>query len=102
MSAIPWYKSPILISQIVTVVSTITAIEPKVATSLGLTSVDAINQTVTAVFGVIAVIATAYGAVKRVTSPLQPLTLTQAGADIHPATIASQLAPIPVVTPKAP
>jgi hypothetical protein len=102
MSALPWYKSQVLISQIVTVISAITAIAPKVATALGLTSVDAINQTVTAVFGVIAVAATAYGAVRRVNSPLQPLTLTQADADAHPATVATQVAPVPVVTAKVP
>lgn len=88
-AVIPWYQSPVLISQIVTFISAATAIAPKAATTLGWTSTDAISQSITAVFGVVALVATAYGTFKRATAKAQPLTLTQAGADNHPATIAA-------------
>jgi hypothetical protein len=87
IGATVWYESPVMISQVVTFLSATVAIAPKFATALGLTSTDAINQTVTAVFGVIALLATAYGAVKRAKSTTQPLTLTQGSADVHPATL---------------
>lgn len=98
--ALPWYRSPVYVSQVVTFLSALTAIAPKVATALGLTSTDAINQTVTAVFGVIALGSTAYGAIKRARSAIQPLTLTQTGADVHPNTVANAQAPLPVTGSK--
>ena len=87
--AIPWYRSPVLISQVVTFISAATALSPKLAALVGLTTPDAITQAVTQVFGVVALVSTAYGAIKRAQSPVQPITLTQSGADIHPNTIAA-------------
>lgn len=90
LDALPWYRSPVMVSQVVSAISALTAIAPKLATQFGLTSPDAITQVVTSVFGVIAFSAAMYGAIKRKNSTIQPLTLTQAGADIHPQTVANQ------------
>lgn len=87
--ALPWYKSPVMISQVVAAVSAFAEVAPKIATTMGLTSADAINQTVTGAFGVIALGAAIYGGIKRAQSRLEPLTLTQSGADQHPQTLAN-------------
>jgi len=99
LDAIPWYRSQVMISQVVTFVSAVTALVPKLATTLGLTSADVINQSVTTVFGAIAVVATIYGAIQRARSTIQPLTLTQADADIHPQTLANAAATLPTRQP---
>jgi hypothetical protein len=57
---------------------------------------DTISKDVDAVFQVIAIGAGLYSAYKRKTSTLQPLTLTQTGADLHPQTLANAQAPLPV------
>jgi hypothetical protein len=98
LDAIPWYRSPVMISQVVSFISALTAIAPKLTNAVGLTSPDAITQTVTAVFGVITLVSTTYGAVKRARSTIQPITLTQAAADVHPQTLAN--AP-PAATPRS-
>jgi len=102
LDALPWYRSPVMISQVVSFLSALTAISPKLATALGWTSTDAINTAVTSVFGVIAILAPLYGAWKRKTSVIQPLTLTQTGADLHPNTLANAEKPLPVTGGKAP
>jgi hypothetical protein len=89
-AAAPWYTSKVQIAQVVTLLSALTAMSPKIAATLGLTSLAAIQSTVEAVFGTIAFIAPLIGTWFRSKSPMQPLTLTQAGADAHPATIASK------------
>lgn len=81
-----------MIAQVVTAVSAVTAIAPKLATYFGLTSSDAISHAVTATFGIIAILAPIYGSIKRARSTAQPLTLTQAAADSHPATVANAVA----------
>jgi hypothetical protein len=83
--AIPWYQSPQLIGLITTIVSAAIAIYgPK----LNISSTD-ITTVVTDIFGVIALIAPIIGTVLRIKSTVQPVTLTQAAADVHPNTIAS-------------
>jgi hypothetical protein len=91
MNAIPWYRSPVYIGAVVTILSTLASLAPKTFTALGLTSPDAISHTVDTVFQLIALGAGAFTAYKRSSSTAQPLTLTQTGADIHPATIANDV-----------
>lgn len=93
--ALPWYRSPVMISQVVTAISALAAVAPKIATKIGLTSTDVISSDVTAIFGVIAILAPIYGAFKRAKSTVQPLTMTQAGADVHPNTIINNEKPLP-------
>jgi hypothetical protein len=87
LPATPWYNSKVQIAQVVALVSALTAISPKIASTLGLTSLAAIQTTVEAVFGTIAFIAPVVGTWFRAKSTVQPLTLTQAAADAHPATL---------------
>jgi len=84
MNALPFYKSPVYIGAIVTILSTLASLAPKTFTALGLTSPDAISHTVDTVFQLIALGAGAFTAYKRSSSTIQPLTLTQASADVHP------------------
>lgn len=87
VGALPWYRSPQQIGLVTTAVSAALALFPQASHWLGLTNPGDIANAVTAVFGVITLIAPIVGGVWRAKSPLQPLTLTQAGADVHPATI---------------
>jgi hypothetical protein len=86
--AIPWYQSPVMISQVVTAITAATAFAPQVAVKVGLTDQTAITGTVTTIFGFISIVATLYGAIKRARAPVQPLTLSPASAAAHPATVA--------------
>jgi hypothetical protein len=95
VGALPWYQSPVMIAQVVTAITAFTAIAPQVAVKFGLTDQSAITNTVSSLFGVIAFIATLYGAFKRKTSTVQPLTMTQAAADVHPATAVAKANPLP-------
>jgi hypothetical protein len=96
LDAIPWYKSPQQIGLVTTAVSAFIALFPKVGQLLGWSSPSDISNGVTAVFGVIALVAPIVGTFIRAKSTVQPLTLTQAGADIHPNTLANAAAPLPV------
>lgn len=89
-SAIPWYQSPVYIGAVVTVVSSLLSVAPKLATELGLTSSDAISHLVDTVFGFVALLAGSYTAWKRANSSVQPITMTKAGAANHPVTLANQ------------
>jgi hypothetical protein len=87
LPAVPWYQSPVQIAQLTTAVTALAAVSPKVAAFLGLTTPDAINTTVQNVCGGVSFLALLYGIFKRAKSPIQPLTLTQARADTHAATV---------------
>ena len=89
MNAIPWYKSPQQIGLVTTAISALIAIFPKLGQELGWTSPSDVTNGVTQVFGVIAVIAPLVGALVRARSKIQPLTLTQSAADVHPNTLAN-------------
>ena len=91
LNPIPWYKSPVQVAQVATAISALIAVFPRVGNWLGLTSPTAVNDAVTAVFGVIALVAPVVGTVLRAKSPIQPLTLTQTSADakITPETAAA-------------
>jgi hypothetical protein len=105
-AAIPWYKSPQTIGLITTFVAAAVALFPKVGTALGLTSPTAIATAVENGAGVVALIAPFVGVVVRSMQKTgQPITLTQAGADAHPATLAAEAAaanPSMVVPPDHP
>ena len=87
VGAAPWYQSPVQITQITTFISAVIAMFPKWGVAMGLETPEKINTAVTATFGFIAVIAPFVGMVLRAKSTIQPLTLTQGKADIHPATL---------------
>jgi hypothetical protein len=100
MNAIPWYKSPVYIGAVITILSTLLSLLPKVAAALGLTDPDAISTTVNSGFQVIALIAGVFTAVKRQTSTIQPLTLTKQAASDKTAEI--QASPMSVPTSQPP
>lgn len=91
MNPIPWYKSPVQISLVTTIVSGLISLFPKVGAALGITSSEAAGNVVTQVFGAIAVLAPIVGAIFRAKSPVQPLTLTapSAAAQVTPASQAA-------------
>jgi hypothetical protein len=81
---------------VVTLVSALAAISPKVANTFGLTSLAAIQTAVESIFGTIAVLAPVLGTIWRARSNLQPLTLTKASAAAHPATVSAAVAAMPI------
>jgi hypothetical protein len=107
VGALPWYKSPQTIGLVTTAVSAFIALSPKLGTLLGLNSPTAVENAVTVVFGFIAFVAPVIGTIVRSNSKLQPITLTQAAADAHPASVAVEAAeaapileaPIPMPAP---
>jgi hypothetical protein len=88
-AAIPWYKSPQTLGLITTAVSAIVAAFPKIGQILGWSSPSDVSAAVSAAFGFVAIIAPIIGTIVRAKSTVQPLTLTQKGADVHPATVAA-------------
>lgn len=94
-TAIPFYKSPQTIGLIATFIAAAVALFPKVGVMLGLTSPGAIQTAVENVASVIALLAPVVGTIIRTKSKEQPITLTQAGADSHPVTVASKPIPLP-------
>jgi hypothetical protein len=97
VTAIPWFRSPQTIGLITTFIAAAVALFPKAGVLLGLTTPGAIQTAVENIAGVIALLAPVVGTVFRVKSTLQPITLTQAAADVHPVTIAAHVPP-PVST----
>lgn len=90
--AIPWYRSPVVIAQVSSLVSGIVAIIPKSSAiaALGLTNPETVNTDVTLVFSIIAGVAQLVALIARTRSSIQPVTLTQVGADLHVNTLAVQ------------
>jgi hypothetical protein len=89
-AAIPWYRSPQTIGLITTFVAAAVALFPKAGAALGLTSPTAISTAVSNIAGIVAMIAPVVGTIVRAKQTSgQPITLTQAAADVHPATIAA-------------
>jgi hypothetical protein len=97
-AAIPWYRSPQTIGLITTFIAAAVALFPKAGVLLGLTSPGAIQTAVENIAGIIALLAPVVGTIFRVKSKEQPITLTQAAADTHPATVAAEATPA-VATP---
>jgi|SRR5580693_4982404 hypothetical protein len=86
--ALPWYRSPVYIGAVTTVLSTLLSLSPKAATAIGLNTPGSVSSAVEAVFQIVALGAGIFTALKRQTSASQPLTLTQKGADTNTATVA--------------
>lgn len=100
VGAIPWYKSPQTIGLITTFIAAGIALFPKVGAKFGLTSPDAISAAVQNIFAGISVVAPMIGVIVRSMQKTgQPITLTQAGADAHPATLAAQAAAVSAALP---
>jgi hypothetical protein len=99
-AAIPWYKSPQTIGLLTTFVAGAIALFPKLGAALGLTSPAAISTAVQNIAAAVATVAPVVGVVVRAMQKTgQPITLTQAGADAHPATIAAKAAAAPIPAP---
>jgi hypothetical protein len=91
-AAIPWYQSSVQKGHLITAISALIALSPRIAKMLGLTTPDAVASLVEVVFGIGAFVGPVIGSFIRAHSTLQPLTLTQGNADVHPATIAAERA----------
>lgn len=102
VTAIPFYKSPQTIGLVTTFVSAAIALFPKAGQLLGLAAPGAVESAVTSIFGAIAVIAPIVGAIARTKSTVQPITLTQAQADVHPVTVAANMAAMSGALPVSP
>jgi hypothetical protein len=95
-AAIPFYRSPQTIGLITTFIAAAVALFPKAGQLLGLTSPTEIATAVSNIAGLVALVAPVIGTIFRVKqSSGQPITLTQAGADAHPATLAAEAAAAP-------
>lgn len=90
VGAVPWYQSPVQISQVTTFVSAVIAMFPKWGAAIGLTTPETVNTAVTTTFGFIALVAPFVGMILRAKSKIQPLTINQAKADAHPATAVAE------------
>jgi|ERR1700722_208836 len=89
VGALPWYRSPVMIGAVVTIISTLAGLAPKAFAAVGLNNPTTIETTVAAAFQIFALLSGIFTAIKRTTSAVQPLTTTQAAADAHPATAAA-------------
>lgn len=87
--AAPWYTSKVQLTQLSTAVFALIAVFPKIGQWLHLTSESDVSNAVSAIAGVAALLSPILGTIFRARSPLQPLTLTKAGADAHPQTQAA-------------
>ena len=88
--AIPWWQSPQQIKTVATEVSVLAAFLPKskIVAALGLSDPNTVSGYITSGAGALAGALLAWSFVQRIFSKIQPLTLTKAGAAIHPATLA--------------
>jgi hypothetical protein len=86
VGALPWYKSPVQITQVAAFLSAVIALYPKLGTLLGITTPADVTTFVQTAFGGIALFAPLVGAILRARSTIQPLTLSKSGAENHPAT----------------
>ena len=79
--AAPWYTSPVMVSSIVSLLSTVGAVVPKLGHVLNVWGTNGTIQVVEAGLGLIAAAAAAYATSKRAGSAVAPLTLTKKAAD---------------------
>lgn len=85
--AIPWYKSPTIISSISTMVSMLVVLAPKLTDAIGLTASN-VPMVVNTTFEVIAALSAAVAGISRARSTVQPVVSGPAAAAVHPSTIA--------------
>ncbi len=86
LGAAPWYTSAVYKGIAVSMATGVAGYLPGLFRWLGWTSPEAIHSGIELLFQGAALIAAGYALRKRTTSSIQPLTLTQAKADAHPAT----------------
>jgi hypothetical protein len=83
--AIPVSQSPVSLASIVAIISTASVFLPSLASKLGLTSADAINSVAGEIYTVtsmgVTLVSSVIALIARMKSKVQPVTLTQAGAD---------------------
>lgn len=94
MDALPWYRSPVFIGAIVSILSQFVVL---IGIADQITTED-IAKWVDVTFQVIALGSAGYAAWKRKRSDIQPLTLNKARAESHPATLANKGFPDEPVT----
>lgn len=92
VGAIPWYKSQQQLALIATAISAIVAIFPKAGAAFGINTTSDVQSTVSTIAGFLTLIIPVISGIARKYSKVQPLTATQAGADVHPATLAANAA----------
>ena len=85
--AIPWYKSPTIISSISTIVSMLVVLAPKLSDALGLTASN-VPVVVNTSFEVIAALSGVVAGISRARSTVQPVVSGPAAAAVHPSTVA--------------
>jgi hypothetical protein len=88
-AAAPWYQSAVQKAQVSTAVAALVALSPKLGNLIGVHSSVEAAAWVETVAGIYAVASPLVGILWRARSKLQPLTLTRARAEVHPATIAA-------------
>lgn len=94
MDASVWYRSPVFVGALVSVLCQILAL-----IGFGGIATEDVAKAVDGILQLVAIAAGAYAVWKRKQSTVQPLTLTQKGADNHPNTIANAA---PVLPPPPP
>lgn len=92
-AALPWYRSPVFVSALVSVVTQLVVVFGLADT---ITAAD-IAKYVDLALQIVALAAAGYAMWKRKTSVVQPLTMTQKRADDHPVTAVV----VPVAAPNA-
>jgi hypothetical protein len=89
LAAIPWYQSPVQRAIVVTLITSGVAVAPKIGFALGLKSPGDVENAVSFFFQLISIATGLYAYYQRKHSKLQPLTTTQAQADVHFATLSA-------------
>jgi len=87
--AAAWYTSKVQITQIATTLFALVGAFPIIGKWLHLNSMTDALAAVSAVAALAAIVSPLVGTFIRARSPLQPLTLTKAGAEVHPQTQAA-------------
>jgi hypothetical protein len=86
--AIPWYKSPIYIAAMTTVLGAIATLYPKAAAVIGINTPLGQTAFIELAGGLVTLAGGGVIWVMRQINKGQPITLTQAAANVHPSTIA--------------
>jgi hypothetical protein len=89
LAAAPWYTSPVYIGVVISILSQLFVVMPKVFAAVGITSTDKIGPVVEDCFQGVAIVAAWYAQHARRTSTVAPLTLSAASAAVHPNTTAA-------------
>lgn len=101
MNAIPWYRSPVFVGVLVSAVAQVIPLAGIVGVKLNLTE-DQLTQAAQGVLQLVSFGSALYALVKRKTSPLQPVTMTQKKADEKTAEMDTSLPLDPTELPRRP